>query len=158
IFECAGNNGTTAVEWSTGVAHCFLFYRCKHCEQSTKTYALRISSASMVTKDTDQGKQRSATGVCVKLGEYPTYGERTPSKVISLIGPDRDLFLNGRRSENNGLGIGASAYYRRVVENQKDRIFDQIIEAAKRLEADPKMIAQMEATKRDYRFDRAIDT
>lgn len=158
IFECTGNNGTTAVEWSTGVAHCFLFYQCKHCEKSTKTYALRISSASMTANDTDKGKTTVGTGVCLKLGEYPPFGERTHPKVISLIGPDRDLFLNGRKSENHGLGIGASAYYRRVVENQKDRIFDQIIEAAKRLEADPKMISQMEAAKRDYRFDRAIDT
>ena len=71
-----------------------------------------------------------AVGSRLSYGEYPPFGERTPAKVITMIGPDRDLFLNGRRAENHGLGIGASAYYRRVVENQKDRIFDMIIEAA----------------------------
>ena len=126
----------------------YLTYRCKHCEKSTKLYAIRGSSPS---KD-------AGSGIALKLGEYPPFGERTPAKVITMIGPDRDLFLNGRRAENHGLGIGASAYYRRVVENQKDRIFDMIIEAAKRLAADPKMIEQMEAAKKDYRFDRAIDT
>jgi len=46
--------------------------------------------------------------------------------VITLIGPDREIFLRGRRAENQGLGIGAFAYYRRVVENQKGRIITQI--------------------------------
>jgi hypothetical protein len=97
------------------------------------------------------------SGVAIKLGEYPPFGERTPAKVITLIGPDRELFLNGRRAENHGLGIGASAYYRRVVENQKDHIFDQIIKVAKQLEAGQKIISELEAAKSDFRFDRAID-
>src|SRR5687767_10721310 len=49
IFQCTGNDGTTVVEWGSGVSHCFLFYTCKHCEESDKTYALRMSGASMTT-------------------------------------------------------------------------------------------------------------
>ena len=41
---------------------------------------------------------------------------------MKLVGPDRDDFLKGRRCENQGLGVGAFIYYRRVVENQKNRI------------------------------------
>ena len=35
--------------------------------------------------------------------------------------------MKGRRCGNLGLGIGAFVYYRRVVENQKSRILDEII-------------------------------
>lgn len=31
------------------------------------------------------------------------------------------------------MGIGSCAYYRRVIENQKDRIFDAIIEAVNKV-------------------------
>jgi hypothetical protein len=68
---------------------------------------------------------------CVKLGQIPAFGPQTPARLISLIGPDRDLFLQGRRAENRGLGIGAFAYYRRVVENQKNRIISEIARVAK---------------------------
>lgn len=51
--------------------------------------------------------------------------------MISLIGPDKELYLQGRRSESRGFGIGAFSYYRRVVENQKSRIIEEIAKAAK---------------------------
>jgi hypothetical protein len=69
----------------------------------------------------------SYSGECYKLGELPVYGPPTPARLISLIGPDREIFLKGRRCGNLGLGIGAFVYYRRVVENQKSRILDEII-------------------------------
>jgi hypothetical protein len=158
FFECTGNDGTIILEWgSNSAAHCFLFYRCKHCEESSKTYALYVSSPAPTRVDIKGKPTTIFTGRCVKLGENPQFGERTPSKVISLIGGDRELFLHGRRSENHGLGIGASAYYRRVVENQKDHIFDEIIKVARRLEVNEEEIKKMEAAKADYRFTHAIN-
>jgi hypothetical protein len=38
----------------------------------------------------------------------------------------------GRRAENQGMGIGAFAYYRRVVENQKNRIIAEIKRVAEK--------------------------
>ena len=61
-------------------------------------------------------------------GEYdPPFGPPTPARVITLIGPDKEYYLKGRRAENQGMGIGAFSYYRRVVENQKNRIIDEVI-------------------------------
>jgi hypothetical protein len=71
-----------------------------------------------------------------KIGEYPTFGNPAPAKVISIIGPDRELFLYGRQCENQGMGIGAFAYYRRAVENQWKSILEEIIRAATRLGAE----------------------
>jgi hypothetical protein len=85
-----------------------------------------------------------------------TYGPPTPSRLISLIGPDRELFLKGRRCENQGLGIGAFGYYRRVVENQKNRILGEILKLAQKIDAQPEMIAALEAAKKETQFSKAM--
>jgi hypothetical protein len=103
-----------------------LLYRCRNCKKSQKVFAVYI-----------QQEERMSNGQALKLGEHPPFGPPTPARVISLIGPDRDLFLKGRRAEIQGLGIGAFAYYRRVVENQKTRILTEIAKVATRVGASP---------------------
>jgi hypothetical protein len=91
-----------------------------------------------------------------KFGETPPFGPPTPAKVITLIGPDKDIFLKGRRAENQGLGIGAFAYYRRVVENQTDRLFEAILKLAAEENTDPAIIAQLQKAKQETQFSKAI--
>jgi hypothetical protein len=79
-----------------------------------------------------------------------------PSKLISLIGPEKDYFLKGRRAENQGLGIGAFAYYRRVLESQKVRIIDEIIKAAKRLSAAEDVLNELNQARSETRFRDAL--
>jgi hypothetical protein len=81
-----------------------------------------------------------------------------PHFLLSLVGPDRDLFLKGRRCENQGLGIGAFSYYRRVVENQKNRILDEIIRAARKLRASDLVIRELEQAKELHQFSRAVES
>jgi hypothetical protein len=75
---------------------------------------------------------------------------------MTLLGPDREHFLKGRRAENQGMGLGAFAYYRRVVENQKNRIVDQIIRVARRIDATHDMIADLEKAKVETQFSTAV--
>ena len=89
----------------------YVTYRCSNCQETEKTFSLAALRAGQTT-----------SGDCYKFGENPEYGPPTAAGLIKLIGPDRDTFLKGRRCENQGLGIGAFVYYRRVVENQKNRI------------------------------------
>ena len=82
--------------------------------------------------------------VATKIGEYPPFGPPTPRKVLNLFGDDKPLFLKGRQAENQGLGIGAFAYYRRMVDNQKNRLFDAIIAIAEEEKnADAAIIEQL---------------
>ena len=92
----------------------YVLYQCSNCQITVKSYAL---SAKV-------HKNGQPQGICHKFGELPPYGPHVPSKLIELIGPDRELFLQGHRCENQGFGIGAFAYYRRVVENQKKSNFN----------------------------------
>lgn len=122
----------------------FIEYLCSNCQTSTKTFAL-----GAIRNDGENGH-------CHKFGELPLYGPPTPAKLIKMVGPDRDAFLKGRRCENQGLGVGAFVYYRRVVENQKNRVLDEIIRVAKKLGSKPGLVETLEAAKVETQFSKAL--
>ena len=127
-----------------------LIYDCSKCGIAVKSYAVRLIG----NPDT-----WGAGTYCevAKLGEWPPFSFRTPSKVNSLVGPDRNLFFKGRKAESEGLGVGAFAYYRRIVEDQKNRLLDDIIRVAQRTNAPPDAIAKLEAAKKEIQFHKAVD-
>jgi hypothetical protein len=104
------------------------------------------------------GGQGHFEGQVTKFGEWPPFGPSTPARFVSLIGPDRDLFLKGRRSESQGLGIGAFAYYRRVVENNKARLIDAIANVGKHTGLSSDDITKLETAKGEIQFSKAIDS
>ena len=98
-----------------------------------------------------------ASGELQKFGEIPPFGPPTPAKLITLVGEERDYFLKGRKAENLGLGIAAFAYYRRVIENQRNRVFDQIIKVASKLSAPREMIQDLENAKKETQFTKSVE-
>lgn len=48
-------------------------------------------------------------------------------------------------------------YYRRVVENQKNRIFDEIIRVSHHLSADEQLAKELEAAKQEVQFTKAVE-
>jgi hypothetical protein len=124
----------------------YVRYRCKNCETAVKLYSLLVSAHS--------------SGACAmyKLAEIPNFGGSTPAKVITLIREEREYYVKGRRSENQGLGIAAFAYYRRVVERQKDRILDEVIKASRKVSAPEEMIARLDEAKRETQFSKAMES
>jgi hypothetical protein len=129
-------------------AHGCVVYICRNCFEGKKVFAISLQYHS------EDRRRWHAT----KLGELPPFGPRTPSAAISLIGPDRDLLLKGRRCESQGLGIGAFVYYRRVVENQKNRILDEIIKVATQLNCESALIADVAKAKEETQFTTAVDS
>ena len=102
----------------------FLTYRCRNCREAVRTYALWA----------ELQKDNSSVRIC-KFGEDPRFGPPTPARVSKLLAEEKEYFFKGRQAENQGMGIAAFAYYRRVVENKKNRIFDEIRRAAERIGA-----------------------
>jgi hypothetical protein len=122
----------------------FLTYACSNCRAFEKMFSLYVKA------------DESLEGECYKFGEYPPFGPPTPTRLLRLFGEDRDTFLRGRRCENQGLGVGAFAYYRRVVENHKNQILDEIIKVAEKVGAGQDMIEQLEAAKIEPQFSKAL--
>ena len=142
FFRCIGNPSRKIDESWTDL---YLTYLCSNCRKTTKKFSLTLK------RNPD-----SNSGVSYKFGEYPPFGPPIPARLITLIGPDRELFLKGRNCENQGLGIGAFVYYRRVVEHQKNRILDQIIKVSRKLDVKPEIIATLEAAKAETQFSKAL--
>jgi hypothetical protein len=135
FFRCTeGSFNVTSNKWEFG----FIHYACRNCRKKTKIFSIAAR------------RGQTLSGSAMKLGETPPFGPHTPARVITLIGPDRELFLQGRRAENRGMGIGAFSYYRRVVENQKGRIISEIARVAQKLGAKPRVLEAFKLPRRKH--------
>ncbi|MCB4786030.1 hypothetical protein LGR64_07080 [Delftia sp. Lp-1] len=123
----------------------YVRYVCSNCRDVEKIFSIRIVL-----------NRNSTAGKAYKFGEIPNFGPSVPSRLMKLVGPERDLFLKGRRCENQGLGVGAFVYYRRVVESQKNRILDEIIKVSRKLNSPEPAIEKLEAAKKESRFTQAL--
>lgn len=143
-FKCIGGEGAAL---HRGAIFDELDYECKNCKEGHK-YRKRFCLAIF-----GDGK----SGVVQKIGEYPPYSPITSRKIYDLIGENhRQLFLKGRRAELRGLGIGAFAYYRRIVDNQKDLIIERLETVAKHLGASEETLKIFLSAKAQDQFTSAI--
>ena len=99
----------------------FIRYTCRDCRSTQKTFALLLTR-----NDCDIS--------AMKLGEYPPFSSPISSRIQKLLSKsDLDLYRKGSRAEAQGLGIGAATYFRRIVEEQWQRLVEEIRNAAERL-------------------------
>lgn len=145
FFRCVSGEG----EYLKTEKYKFFYvtYRCWNCQKVEKTFSL----AAKVDVDA------KPNGECYKFGELPTFGPPVSPKLIKLIGPDRDEFLKGRRCENQGLGVGAFIYYRRVVENQKNRIIEEIIKVSEKIGSPKEKLEKLRVSLKETQFSKALD-
>ena len=115
-------------------------YRCSDCQLERKHYSLLID------------RKEPPSGMVTKFGELPPYGPPVPNRLLRLFSGDSHLFLKGRSCENQALGVGAFAYYRRVVESHKNQLFDEIIKVCKLTGGSQDFIAQLDEFERILRF------
>lgn len=142
FFDCYQTPKVTLTDkWS----RVFLHYACSNCRSRSKIFAImaRWNTAA------DEGE-------AAKLGEWPPFGSQVSLGIISILGRNKDMFLKGRRAEIQGLGIGALAYYRRVIENQKDHIIDEIIRILRRTNSDETQIEKLKSAKTEKQFKEAV--
>lgn len=126
----------------------FWEYMCANCQKTIKKYALSIEA-----KFNDKPIIK-----CCKHGEFPSFGDPTPDHLSKIVGRERDNFFKGKNCENQGLGIGAYAYYRRIVENHKNKIFDLIIRTMKELGGQEEQIKALELAKADNQFLKSLES
>lgn len=91
-----------------------------------------------------------------KVGQEPPWEAQIPKSVETFLGePLADLYRRGIRSESHGYGIGAFAYYRRVVEQIVDRLFDSIAENIDEART-PAFSAALDAARKEKIADKKI--
>lgn len=149
--ECLGVRSfellsTNALSNNSAVENCFLRYRCRNCQAHIVTFSVHFVFAA-----------RSGTLRAWKFGQLPEYGDPIPSQLLSTLGASRNFFFKGRKAENAGLGIAAFAYYRRVIEDQRNQLFEAIINVSRKLGADAGLIADMENAKAEKQFTKSVE-
>jgi hypothetical protein len=120
-------------------------YLCGDCREEDKFYALYAEFAG------------EGAGVLYKFGELPPFGVPISNRVLRLFGKDAHLFQKGRQCENLGYGVAAFAYYRRVVENHKNDIFEEIIKVCRTVNAPESILKELEQAKKEISFTKAIE-
>lgn len=134
-------------QWESGKSeHITLIYLCRNCREYLKIYTLM-----------GVFNFNEEVGSVIKIGEYPVFGAPIPAKLVKLVGPDRDALLKANRSEQQGLGVGAFAYYRRIVENQRGRIFDAIVAVIEKQGGDQELLDQLKKAKAETQFTKSVE-
>ncbi|MFN0139489.1 MAG: hypothetical protein ACKVQW_05305 [Pyrinomonadaceae bacterium] len=123
----------------------FLVYVCRDCGIEKKTYCLlsRI-------------KDEHGNGEILKVGEFPELHIEVPNYLPKLLGEEWPYFVKGLKCEKQGFGIAAMSYYRRVVENQKGRMFESMAVAAEKLQLTSEVVETLRAASSERNFETAI--
>lgn len=124
----------------------YLTYTCRNCGGGSHVFAV------VIARD-----RSSAVGdvVVMKLGQFPPFGSPVSPRIKKLLGEDAELYDKGKRAEAQGLGIGAAAYFRRIVENQWQQLVRELREAASRLGATD--LSAYDEALSSNQFKRAVD-
>jgi hypothetical protein len=125
----------------------FVVYSCTNCITDIKIFGLKLQQ---------QGAKH--TGICTKIYQEPPFGHPIPKRLFDMIGePNREHFLQARRAIARGLGIGAYAYYRRIVENAKFDLVSSVLKVAEGTKALPEQIALLKKAQAEKQFSKAIE-
>jgi hypothetical protein len=141
FFIITDNDTVRISPFKDGLLH----YICRNCGKTKKTFALRVQQRS------------SHSGSLIKIGEWPAFGPPLPARLQRFVQPDRAFLVKGFQSEVKGLGIGAFAYYRRVVEEEKDRLIDEIIKVCERIPGAASFVPGLEQAKKQVQFTKAVE-
>jgi hypothetical protein len=128
----------------------FIAYRCRDCGRWDKTFAL------ILTPDLNA---KPTLLTAIKLGEYPPFGSHLAKRLQDMLSKtDLELYRKGLRTEREGNGIGAAAYFRRVVENQWRALVKKLRDAAEKLGTPHEKLKVFEEALAQPQFSTAVDT
>lgn len=69
-------------------------------------------------------------GATMKVGQFPRPSTRVPNNVEKKLGASVDFYRKAVTSQSEGYGLGAVAYFRRVVEDETNELIDVVADAA----------------------------
>lgn len=115
------NEGTMKAEiWDKTTR---LKYRCSACNNFEHIFFVEF-----IKKDENKDDENSYDGYMRKVGQNPPWEIKINKSLANLLGVYSELYKKGLTCESEGYGIGAYAYYRRIVEGIIDKLLDSIAE------------------------------
>ncbi len=84
-------------------------YRCEGCRQFGRTFFVRLGKGSLT-----------------KVGQFPAWDINGEPGIENRLGEHAEYYKRGLICESQGYGIGAFAYYRRIVEETIDGLLAEV--------------------------------
>lgn len=81
-----------------------------------------------------------------KVGQYPAWEIEMDKNLATLLGAYSDFYKKGLICESQGYGIGAFAYYRRIVETIIDELLESVTDLVSEIDR-PKYLEALKKTK-----------
>lgn len=123
-----------------------------YCCAKCKTYTIHFYLAFSHVRKAIRGKEDEITFSIQKVGQLPSFESTVDSTIEKWLSKtDLDLYRKGLRSESHGFGIGAFSYFRRIVENNAQKILEGVSEST---DNDDLKAAITEALKKHTATDR----
>jgi hypothetical protein len=92
------------------------------------------------------------------VGQYPPLSIEPSKELAAALGAeDTELYKKALINGNYSFGIGALAYFRRVIENKVNMLLDLIAEAAKLAKFEPEELERIEEIKTSHHLDAKIE-
>lgn len=91
-----------------------LRYKCVNCEKDSVYYLIVMVES----------------GPSMKVGQFPMQSARVPNSIAKRLGDSAPLYRKALTCRNEGYGLAAVAYFRRVVEDKTNELIDVVADAA----------------------------
>ncbi len=126
-------------------------YRCKNCAKADgKSNNIHYL---FIWKESEDGNG----GLFMKVGQYPPLSiEPSPELAKALGKEDAALYKKALIDANFNHGIGAVAYFRRVLENKINLLLDLIAEAARIEQTGEELLKELETVKVSRALEKRI--
>jgi len=115
IFYDSGNYFVSVIDVRTSPIsqfdRFFFRYTCASCKKFDQDFLIRIGESNETIR---------------KIGQFPQFSIDIPKELRVILGKYEDYYKKGRILENFADGIGAYAYYRRIIEGIIDDLLDRI--------------------------------
>ena len=102
-----------------------LQYLCEGCHASIREFVVYFLESSVF----DEEKREHIYHMTIrKVGQFPAWDIEMDSELGNLLGDHAEYYKKGLICESQGYGIGAFAYFRRIVEEIIDSLLESIEE------------------------------
>ena len=102
-------------------------------------------------------QEKEIESIFVKVGQYPPLAIEPSPQLTKSLGPENaDLYKKALINANFNHGLGAIAYFRRVLENKVNALLDLIAEAAKNAQSGSDDLRHIDGIKNSHRVEDKI--
>ncbi|MBD3672754.1 MAG: hypothetical protein HUJ26_04435 [Planctomycetaceae bacterium] len=93
---------------------------CQDCKEEGVNYLVLFNDSE------DESVDFEKRGHVIKVGQYPAQAASLPQELRPYLKEHEDIYKRGRMCELNGFGLGALAYYRRIIESIIDTLLNDL--------------------------------